>query len=152
MDLGRNDGRTGVTEDARRTVTTPRPTKKSQKTARKCSFLGGHKGWSMEPRSEPEPVWEKREILEESEQKESETVSEWTEILEERERRGLLSWWKMHNIFPKERVISLMPPESALRTRPEERAISQVKSCSTHQVSSTPFQPCTSCASCSHSP
>ena len=65
-------------------------------------------GCSAEPRNEPEPVWEKREKLEESERRESETVREWMEVLEEKERRELLSWWKMHDSCPKERVISLI--------------------------------------------
>ena len=62
----------------------------------KDSPRGEHMGWLAEPRSEPDPIWEKMEKLEESERSESETVSEWMEILEERERRELLSWWKMH--------------------------------------------------------
>jgi hypothetical protein len=46
-------------------------TKKAQKTS--PNFFGGvHKGWSAEPRSEPEPVCEKRDKLEVSERRESE--------------------------------------------------------------------------------
>ena len=32
----------------------------------------------------------------------------------------LLSWWKMHGSGITERVVSLLPPESAPRTRPEK--------------------------------
>ena len=48
------------------------------------------------------------------------------EKMEVREMRELLCWCMMHDIRPKERVVSLMPPESVLRTRPEQRASSLV--------------------------
>jgi hypothetical protein len=41
-----------------------RPQRKPKKLPENIYF-GGHKGWSAEPRNEPEPVWVKREKLEE---------------------------------------------------------------------------------------
>jgi hypothetical protein len=81
LNLGGNPGRKGSPSLARdvrregRTATTPgfAATEKAQKKAQK-NDLGWHMGCSAEPRNEPEPVWEKREKLEESERRDHQRV------------------------------------------------------------------------------